>query len=104
MVFPVVMYGGESWTIKKAECQLMLRLKLQCFGCLMQRANSLEKILVLGKIEGKRKRGQQRMRWFDGISDSMDRTLSKLQEMVKDGEVWRGVDHEVPKSQTRLSY
>ena len=55
MVFPVVMYGGESWTIKKAECQLMLRLKLQCFGCLMQRANSLEKILVLGKIEGRRR-------------------------------------------------
>ena len=68
MVFPVVMYGGESWTIKKAECQLMLRLKLQCFGCLMQRANSLEKILVLGKIEGRRS-GPQRMRWLDGITD-----------------------------------
>ena len=65
---------------------------------------SWEKTLMLRKMEGRRRRGQQRMRWFDGISDSMDRTLSKLQEMVKDGEVWRGVDHEVPKSQTRLSY
>ena len=142
MVFPVVMYGCESWTIKKSECQridalelwcwrrllrvlwtarrsnkstlkeinpeyslegLMLKLKLQYFGHLMQRANSLEMTLILGKIEGRRRRGWQRIRWLDGITHSRDMSLSKLQEMVKDRDTWFAAVHGVTKSQTRLS-